>query len=82
MTSPPGRWVRNHRGEYELIIATVYTAAVLPPPRGLTLYRWRLYARPDITGESRSLYAAQRAVRRALREGVDTSIQQETPETR
>ena len=61
-----GRWTWNSRlQKYELVIRGVYTAEIDAPKYGPR--SWRLYGRPDICGTSRSHYAAQRDVRKALR---------------
>ena len=72
MTQPksaPGRWTRISRTrELQLVIGGVFTAGITKAGAGV--YVWRLFG-DQRTGTSCSEYAAQRAVRRALREGAN-----------
>ena len=65
--SPGGRWRRPRSGVDELVINGAVAASIVEA--GPRAYVWTL-AGDGATGAARSSYAAQRAVRRALRERV------------
>lgn len=63
--NPPGRWRRISRtSALELVINGVWTAGIAKAAAGA--YVWTLFG-DGATGTARSEYAAQRAVRKALR---------------
>lgn len=71
-----GSWQHNtHDGVYELVIGGVFTARIIPSgdPYDRRCF-WRLYAEGAVTHEASSLYAAMRAVRRALRERAQGGV--------
>jgi hypothetical protein len=66
--SPPGRWKRISRtSALELVIHGTWTAGIAKA--GPRAYVWTLFgAGENRTGTATSEYAAQRAVRKAIRE--------------
>jgi hypothetical protein len=65
--SAPGRWVHIiHVRGWDLVVDGVHVAGIRQRI-GSHRYSWHLFGTPDVRGETETYYAAQRAVRRALR---------------